>query len=48
VVALTISTFLENYVWTASALIGVALILGGNLLAIARPKTTARKETQPG
>jgi drug/metabolite transporter (DMT)-like permease len=48
VVALTISTFLENYVWTAPALIGVALILGGNLLAIARPKTVPAEEIQPG
>ncbi len=37
IVALIISTFLEDYVWTTSALIGVALILGGNVLAVARP-----------
>lgn len=38
IVALIISTFLEDYVWTAPALIGVALILGGNILAVAKPK----------
>ena len=48
IVALIISTFLEAYVWTAPALIGVALILGGNILAVARPKRAARKEVQPG
>jgi drug/metabolite transporter (DMT)-like permease len=48
VVALIISTFLEDYVWTAPALIGVALILGGNILAVAKPKTAPRKEAQPG
>ena len=48
IVALIISTFMESYVWTAPALIGVALILGGNILAVAKPKTGARKEVQPG
>lgn len=47
-VALIISTFLEDYIWTAPALAGVALILGGNVLAVAKPKTTPRKEAQPG
>jgi drug/metabolite transporter (DMT)-like permease len=37
IVALIISTFLEDYAWTTTALIGVALILGGNVLAVARP-----------
>ena len=36
VVALAISTVLEDYVWTAEALAGVALVLLGNLLVIAR------------
>lgn len=48
VVALIISTFLEDYVWTAPALAGVALILGGNVLAVARPKGRPQKEAQPG
>ena len=48
IVALIISTFMESYVWTAPALFGVALILGGNILAVAKPKTGARKEVQPG
>lgn len=33
-VALVISTFLEDFQWTAPALIGVALILGGNVLVL--------------
>ena len=48
IVALIISTFLEAYVWTVPALIGVALILGGNILAVAKPKSAPRKEVQPG
>jgi drug/metabolite transporter (DMT)-like permease len=48
IVALIISTFLEDYVWTAPALIGVALILGGNVLAVVKPKTALREEVQPG
>ena len=36
-VALVISTFLEDFQWTAPALFGVALILGGNVLAL-RPR----------
>ena len=36
VVALAISTMLEDYAWTAEALAGVALVLLGNLLVIAR------------
>jgi len=46
IVALIISTFLEDYHWTAPALAGVALILGGNVLAIARPKRRV-PQTQP-
>ena len=37
-VALLISTFLEGYSWTSSAILGVALILAGNLLMINRRK----------
>ncbi len=38
VVALVISTVVEDYRWNAPALVGVALILGGNLLALAPPR----------
>ena len=38
VVALAISTVLEGYVWTAPALIGVVLILAGNVLAVVKPR----------
>jgi drug/metabolite transporter (DMT)-like permease len=48
VVALIISTVLEDYSWTSSALVGVALVLGGNILAVARPKSAPKKEIQPG
>lgn len=33
-VALTISTLVEGYVWTPTALLGVALVLAGNLLVL--------------
>ena len=46
-VALLISTFLEDYAWTMTALIGVVLILGGNVLAVARPKRRPVPQTQP-
>ncbi len=36
-VALVISTFLEDFQWTAPALLGVALTLVGNVLALSRP-----------
>lgn len=37
-VALTISTFYEGYVWHSNAIIGLALILVGNLVMFARPE----------
>ena len=37
-VALTISTFFEGYVWHSSAVAGLALILVGNLVMFARPE----------
>ena len=46
-VALLISTFLEDYAWTMTALIGVVLILGGNVLAVARPKRRPAPRPQP-
>lgn len=36
IVALTISTFFENYHWTTLSITGVALILAGNVLALAK------------
>lgn len=36
--ALTISTFYEGYVWHSNAVIGLALILVGNLVMFARPE----------
>jgi drug/metabolite transporter (DMT)-like permease len=37
-VALTISTVYEGYVWHSNAVIGLALILVGNLVMFARPE----------
>jgi drug/metabolite transporter (DMT)-like permease len=37
VVALSVSTVLEGYHWTLPAFGGVALVLGGNLLAFMKP-----------
>jgi drug/metabolite transporter (DMT)-like permease len=39
-VALAISTVVENYVWTPAALVGVALVLAGNLLVLLQPRRT--------
>ncbi len=41
IVALTLSTVFEGFVWTGMALAGVALVLGGNVLVLA--KTTKIK-----
>jgi drug/metabolite transporter (DMT)-like permease len=43
IVALGVSTFLENYHWSLSAVVGVLLVLAGNLLVLARrrPATPA-------
>ncbi len=41
VVALSVSTVLEGYHWTLPAFGGVALVLGGNLLAFRKPAATA-------
>ena len=38
VIALTISTFFENHIWTWQAALGVALILGGNVFALRKTK----------
>ncbi|KNC93877.1 DMT family transporter [Trabulsiella odontotermitis] len=41
-VALTISTFYEGYVWHLNAVFGLALILVGNLVMFAKPETWFR------
>ncbi|MDA0679986.1 MAG: DMT family transporter [Proteobacteria bacterium] len=38
IIALLISTFAENYKWSASALAGIVLIIGGNWLALTKMK----------
>ncbi len=45
IIALAISTLLEDYRWTPAAMAGVLLILGGNWLALSRvpPRTAAPK-----
>ena len=43
VVALIISTFLEDFVWTAEAFAGLALVVGGNILMIQRKPKTGEK-----
>jgi drug/metabolite transporter (DMT)-like permease len=47
IVALGVSTFLENYHWTTSAVIGVLLVLAGNLLVLARRRPPAPLATSP-
>jgi drug/metabolite transporter (DMT)-like permease len=37
VVALIISSFVEGYVWSFSAIAGLILVVGGNFLALHRP-----------
>ena len=39
VIALTISTFVEDYTWTPVAFAGLTLVLAGNILIVSRPKT---------
>ena len=38
VVALNISVFVEGYQWTAPALLGLALVMLGNVLVFRKPK----------
>jgi drug/metabolite transporter (DMT)-like permease len=42
VVALSVSTVLEGYHWTLPAIGGVALVLGGNLLAFMKPAAAVK------
>jgi drug/metabolite transporter (DMT)-like permease len=46
-VALAISSVVEDYRWTAPALFGLALVMAGNVLVFRRPKValTARPVT---
>ncbi len=46
-VALVISTFLEDFQWTAPALLGVVLILGGNVLAL-KPRPDSAEASGSG
>jgi drug/metabolite transporter (DMT)-like permease len=45
VVALSMSTLLEGYRWTLPAFAGVALVLGGNLLAFRKPAAAGVQAT---
>ena len=47
VVALAVSTFLENYHWTAMAAVGVILVLAGNLLVLTQRRPAAAMPPQP-
>jgi drug/metabolite transporter (DMT)-like permease len=40
IVALTISTLVEGYVWTGFGVLGVALALAGNVLVLRQPAPT--------
>jgi hypothetical protein len=39
VVALNVSAFAEGYQWTAPALLGLVLVMLGNVLVFRKPKT---------
>ncbi len=39
VVALNVSTWVEGYVWTAPAFLGLALVIAGNVLVFKKPRT---------
>ena len=40
VVALVLSTFFENYIWTLAALVGVAFVLAGNVIVLSSGQRT--------
>lgn len=44
-IALGLSTLFEDYQWTPSALVGVAMILAGNVVLLTRPPAAGRKAT---
>jgi hypothetical protein len=37
-VALILSSFFEGYIWNGSAIVGLLLVVGGNFLALSKPK----------
>src|SRR5262249_41255265 len=41
IVALTLSTLFEGYHWSASAAVGLVLVLAGNLILLLRPRAPA-------
>lgn len=43
VVALSVSTFAEGYQWTPAALLGLALVMFGNLLVFTKWSPFARR-----
>ncbi len=47
IVALGVSTVLESYQWSLPAVIGVALVLAGNLLVLARRRPPVPRATSP-
>ena len=42
IVALALSTWFESYAWQGRTLVGVSLVLMGNVVVLARPSTVAR------
>ena len=42
IVALALSTWFESYAWQSRTLVGVSLVLIGNVVVLARPSTVAR------
>jgi drug/metabolite transporter (DMT)-like permease len=40
VVALVLSSFFEGYIWRGSAVLGLLLVVGGNFLALQKPRRT--------
>lgn len=42
IVALTVSTYFEDYYWTGSDLIGVLLVIAGNLLVLNKTKSVSK------
>ena len=48
VVALTLSTWFEDYRWTAMGALGVALVLCGNALILAKPRAPKGPAPAPG
>ena len=42
-VALSISTVYEGYVWHVNGIVGLVLILGGNMVMFTKPETWFRR-----